>query len=65
MVADQSGIQWAFYSAHDTTVSGFLASLGLTSAKCIYENYLNGTMLNKDNKYCIVEIPAYTSQIIF
>lgn len=33
---DASGVQWAFYSAHDTTVMNFLARLGLTSAKCIY-----------------------------
>jgi hypothetical protein len=36
VVADQSGVQWAFYSAHDTTVGNFLARLNLTSPKCIY-----------------------------
>lgn len=33
---DQSGVQWAFYSAHDTTVMAFLSRLGLTSVNCIY-----------------------------
>ena len=36
VVADQSGIQWAFYSAHDTTVGAFLARLGMAGARCIY-----------------------------
>lgn len=43
---DQNGVQWAFYSAHDTTVMAFLSRLGLTSVNCIYENYLNGIVFN-------------------
>jgi hypothetical protein len=34
--SDQSGVQWAFYSAHDTTVANFLARMNLTNAKCIF-----------------------------
>lgn len=33
---DQSGVQWAFYSAHDGTVGNYLAALGMTSVQCIY-----------------------------
>ena len=46
VIADKSGVQWVFLSAHDTSVMNFISRLGLTSAKCIYENYLNGTYFN-------------------
>ena len=46
VIADKSGVQWVFYSAHDTSVMNYLTRLGLTGAKCIYENYLNGTYFN-------------------
>lgn len=36
VTADQSGVQWAFYSAHDTTVGNFMARLNLTNPKCIF-----------------------------
>ena len=65
VTASQDGVQWAFYSAHDTTVMNFITRLGLTSVDCIYQNYLNGTVLNSQTKYCIVEYPTYTSTLIF
>ena len=46
VVKDQTGVQWAFYSAHDTTIMNFLSRLGLANAQCIYLNYLNGTTTN-------------------
>ena len=46
VTASQDGVQWAFYSAHDTTVMNFIARLGLTSVDGIYPNYLHGTVLN-------------------
>ena len=46
---DHSGVQWAFYSAHDTSIMNFISRLGLTSAKCIYQNYLNGTYFNNQS----------------
>ena len=49
VIKDPSGVQWAFYSAHDTSVMNFISRLGLTSAKCIYQNYLNGTYLNNQS----------------
>jgi hypothetical protein len=36
VIRDKSGVQWVFYSAHDTTVMNFISRLGLTSAECIY-----------------------------
>lgn len=65
VTADQTGVQWAFYSAHDTTVGNFLARLNLTNPACIYEAYKRG--LNKDNQSttCILEYPAYTANLIF
>ena len=62
---DHSGVQWAFYSAHDTSIMNFISRLGLTSAKCIYQNYLNGTYFNNQSEYCIVEYPTYASTLIF
>lgn len=49
VIKDPSGVQWAFYSVHDTSVMNFISRLGLTSAKCIYQNYLNGTYLNNQS----------------
>lgn len=46
VTSSKEGVQWAFYSAHDTTVMAFISRMGLASAKCVYENYLNGTILN-------------------
>jgi hypothetical protein len=63
VVANQEGVQWALYSAHDTTVGNYLARLGLTSVKCIYDNFLNGNFKNTDT--CIVEYPSYTANLIF
>jgi hypothetical protein len=63
VTANQEGVQWAFYSAHDTTVANFLARLGLTSVKCIYDNYLLGNAKNTDT--CILEYPNYTANLIF
>lgn len=36
VTADQGGVQWAIYSAHDTTVGNFIARLNLTNVNCIY-----------------------------
>jgi hypothetical protein len=63
VTASQEGVQWAFYSAHDTTVANYLARLGLTSVKCIYDNFLLGNAKNTDT--CIVEYPNYTANLIF
>jgi hypothetical protein len=65
ITADQSGVQWAFYSAHDTTVGNFLARLNLTNVNCIYENFKKGITKNSQTDSCIVEYPIYTSNIIF
>ena len=65
MTKDQGGVQWAFYSAHDTTVGNFLARLNLTNVNCIYENYLKGITKNSQTDSCIVEYPLYTSNLIF
>lgn len=43
----------------------FLSKLGLTSVRCIYENYLNGTSFNNQTEYCLPEYPTYTSNLIF
>ena len=51
---DQEGVQWVFYSAHDTTIQTILARMGLASVECIYQNYLNGTLKDTQNEYCIV-----------
>lgn len=51
---DQSGVQWAFYSAHDTTIGSLIARLNLTNVPCIYENYKKGIMKNSQSKTCIV-----------
>lgn len=51
---DKSGVQWIFYSAHDTSVMNFISRFGLTSVRCIYENYLNGTYFNNQSEYCII-----------
>ena len=40
------GVQWAFYSAHDTTLGNFLARLNLTNVDCLYANYLKGKRYN-------------------
>lgn len=37
----------------------------MTSAECVYRNYLNGTLYNNQSEYCIVEYPTYTSTLIF
>ncbi len=63
--AQKEGVQWAVYSAHDTTIQSILARIGLTSVQCIYQNYLNGTYKDNENEYCIVQYPGYASQIIF
>lgn len=63
--ADHSGVQWAFYSAHDTTIGNFIARLNLTNARCVYDNYKKGINKNSQSKTCIVEYPAYTSNLIF
>jgi hypothetical protein len=65
VTADQSGVQWAFYSAHDTTVGNFIARLNLTNPSCIYDAYLKGIRKNSESPDCIVEYPAYTSNLIF
>jgi len=65
IINDKSGAQWVFYSAHDTSVMNFLSRLGLASAECIYENYLNGTIYNSQSEFCVVEYPTYTSTLIF
>ena len=36
VVKDQTGVQWAIYSAHDTTIANYLARLNLTSPSCIF-----------------------------
>lgn len=65
VTADQSGVQWAFYSAHDTTVANFIARLNLTNPSCLYDAYQKGIKKNSDSPNCIVEYPAYTSNLIF
>lgn len=52
--ADQSGVQFALYSAHDTTVANYLARLNLTNPKCIFENYLINKTQNNDSDTCII-----------
>ena len=42
----REGVQWAFYSAHDTSVMNYITQMGLTNVDCIYQNYLNGTVKN-------------------
>ena len=62
---DQSGVQWAFYSAHDSTIVNYLARLNLSNAHCIYENYLKGITKNNQTDSCIVESPKFASNLIF
>jgi hypothetical protein len=65
VTADQSGVQWAFYSAHDTTVGNFLARLNLTNVACIYDAYKKGISKDYQSETCIVEYPLYTANLIF
>lgn len=58
----QEGVQWVFHSAHDLNLQSYLAKMGFTSLKCIYENYLNGST---SSDYCILKSPTYSSQLIF
>jgi hypothetical protein len=51
---DTSGVQWAFYSAHDTTVGNFLARMNLTNVDCIYQNFKQGKTKNTDSDTCIL-----------
>lgn len=63
VINNQDGVQWAFYSAHDTTVGNFLAALNLTNVDCIYDAFVNGIIKNTDT--CILEYPTYSSNLIF
>ena len=33
---DKTGVQWVFYSAHDTTVMNMLSRMNMASARCVY-----------------------------
>jgi hypothetical protein len=51
-----------FYSAHDTTILGYLDALNLTSPECRIEAFLNQ---NVSNPACIYTHPGYASNLIF
>lgn len=36
VTASQEGVQWAFYSAHDTNVLSYISKMGMANADCIY-----------------------------
>jgi hypothetical protein len=63
VIADQSGVQMALYSAHDTTVANFMAALNLTNVDCIYQALLSGNVSDTDT--CLVRYPYYTASLIF
>jgi len=48
------------YSAHDTTIAGFLGGFKLTSTECIFDNFGK----DKPDKNCIIEYPGFASNLI-
>ena len=52
------------YAIHKDTFLPFLAILQLSSVKCVYEAYLNGTETS-DVNVCINKLPTYGSSFAF
>lgn len=62
---DTSGVQWVFYSAHDTTIANYLSRLNMTNADCLFENFQKGYYFNNESSTCVLEYPNYASTLIF
>lgn len=55
-------LKYIMLSAHDSTLSPFMAALNLTSWQCVYQRFKNGSLDEFDN--CVQGHPLFASQII-
>ena len=56
--------KWYSYASHKLTFLPFLTILGLSSVKCVYQAFVNGTH-SAENDVCINLLPTYASSFAF
>jgi len=61
-ISGDSSLKYVIFSAHDTTLQPFMATLNLTSWNCILDQ-LEGAAQTKEN--CVPGYPAFATQILF